>query len=138
LSTWFDWVVRGFIAYLAVSCATLPFLNRVWFGEIPLLALVQLPKTGPAQWLRTEMVMPAIRALGWSRGSFSPDFLLARPYALGLAYGLFLSAILLAALWGRRGRFHAGRVGLLILLGLAAVDFAMLLYFGGGPGLSIY
>src|SRR4028119_924563 len=72
-------------AYFVASILTLPFLDALWLGEVPVLALVQVPKTAFAGWLRTDVVMPAIVALGQSRGSFSPDYLLARPYALALA-----------------------------------------------------
>jgi hypothetical protein len=38
--------------------------------------------------------MVAIQHLGLSRGSFSPDYILARPYALAIAYLIPLSILL--------------------------------------------
>jgi len=102
--------LRSLLVYCAVSILTLPFINRVWFGEIPVIALIQVPKTRFVGWLRTDVVMPVIRMLGLSRGSFSPDYLLARPY----------------------------RAWCIALLLAAAIDYCLTLALAGGPGLSIY
>src|SRR3954468_21215999 len=78
--------LRVLTAYFVVSIITLPFLDALWLGELPLPGIVQLPKTAFAGWLRTAVVMPALGPLGRSRGSFSPDYMTARPYALAIAY----------------------------------------------------
>src|SRR6185503_21078749 len=80
--------IRGlwvFIGYCGLSCLTLPFIGKFWLGELPVLATLQLPKIAVAGWLRTHVVMEAIQWLGLSKGSFSPDYILARPYALAIA-----------------------------------------------------
>jgi hypothetical protein len=76
------------MACCIISILTLPLMNVVWLGEIPLLALIQLPKIAVASWLREHVVMEVIKILGWSKGSFSPDYMTARPYGLGLAYSI--------------------------------------------------
>jgi hypothetical protein len=124
-------------AYLVLSIVTLPFLDALWFGEVPLLALIQVPKTALAAWLRTDMVMPAIAAMGWSRGSFSPDYLMARPYALAIAYVLALGVVFLVlCVCGQLSR--SPRRWVWLTLAAAFVDFAFTLWFAGGPGLTIY
>ena len=123
-------------AYFLISSLTLPFIGHFWLGSIPPLALIQVPKIEPADWLRTVAVMPAIRRLGLSRGSISPDYGLARPYALAIVYAV---PIALAAVVGFRTR-PARRFRRLILamLVLAVVDYAMTLVFAEGRSLTIY
>jgi hypothetical protein len=130
--------LRLVAGYFVVSIVTLPFLDAVWFGELPLLALVQLPKTALAGWLRTDVVMPAIAALGLSRGSFSPDYVMARPYALALAYVPVVLGVVAIMLWTRRRPDRWPRRWGWIALAAAATDFAATLWFAGGPGLTVY
>ena len=131
--------LRLVTGYFVASIVTLPFLDAVWFSEVPVLALVQLPKTALAGWLRTDVVMPAISALGMSRGSFSPDYLMARPYALALAYASVVLGVGAVALWDRRqSDRRPRRRAWIALLAAAATDFAATLWFAGGPGLTIY
>jgi hypothetical protein len=130
-------VLRCFVGYFVASALTLPFLNALWLGELPLLAVVQLPKIGLAGWLRTQVVMVVIRALGLSRGSFSPDYIMARPYALVIAY-LIPLGIILGVVWVRTRMEKPYRWWVWVLLIMAGVDFGLTLYFAGGPGLTIY
>ncbi len=81
--------------------------------------------------------MAAIRRLGLSRGSFSPDYILARPYALAIAY-LIPLGILLATLWVRKRLAPPYRHWTIALILVAIVDFCFTLTFAGGPGSSIY
>jgi hypothetical protein len=130
-------VLWFFVGYWVLSCVTLPFLDKFWFGEIPLLAIFQIPKIAVADWLRMNVVMKWIEILGLSSGSFSPDYILARPYALALAY-LVLVAVLGA--FARVSRFRLAEqrrvVGAFFLM--AIVDYFMTLGLAGGPGFSIY
>ena len=130
-------VLQACTAYVVVSVLTLPFLDKFWIAEVPLLALVQLPKTSVAGWLRTHVVMPTIQMLGFSRGSFSPDYVIARPYALAITY-LVSPGIVIAIVWWRRRLKHPYRRWVIILLIVAALDFLFTLRFGAGPGLAIY
>jgi hypothetical protein len=130
-------LVKSLIAYCVASLLTLPLLDALWFGEVPLLAIIQLPKTEFAHWLRTNVVMEAITMLGWSQGSFSPDYIAARPYALAIAYLLPLG-LLLAVIWARTRMAHPYGVWACVLLMVATLDFWCTLALAGGPGLSVY
>ncbi|MEN6365628.1 MAG: hypothetical protein ABFC88_02305 [Thermoguttaceae bacterium] len=88
------------IGYFALCSVTIPFINAWWLGELPVLAVIQLPKIVFAGWLRTEVVMKAIQLLELSHGSSSPDYSMARPYGLALAYLLPLG-IVLSVFWLR-------------------------------------
>jgi hypothetical protein len=92
-------------------------------------AVVQLPKIVVTGWLRTHLVMKAIKLLGFSRGSFSPDYMLARPYALAIAY--MIPTLVIGFMGLRRARFPFDRRGLLTLLFFiaAAVDYVLTLTF---------
>jgi hypothetical protein len=123
-STLARWHLRGLkigIGYCLASIATLPFVNAIWIGELPVLALIQVPKTLVAHWLRKEVVMEAIKVLGLSKGSFSPDYIMARPYGLGLAYSipmiLVALSLLIPACSTRRHWWWAG-----LFLALLMVD----------------
>ena len=132
------WVaMSALLVYFVISLVTLPFLDALWFGELPVLALPQLPKTLLAGWLRTGVVMPVIRAAGLSSGSFSPDYLLARPYALAIAYGLVVGPVLGVSRWCERGNAPSRRWVWAILIA-AVADYGTTLWLAGGPGLSIY
>lgn len=125
------------IGYYAVCSVTIPFINAVWLGELPVLPVIQLPKITFAGWLRTEVVMKLIRLLGLSQGSFSPDYLMARPYALALAYLLPLG-IVLVTFWLRHRKtgLHPGRAW--VLVAVALVDYIMTLIFADHRFLTIY
>lgn len=131
-------VLWFFIGWCALSCLTLPFIGRVWLGELPILAVIQLPKIAIAGWLRTHVVMETITFLGFSRGSFSPDYILARPYALALAYLIPLAFIGVASL--RRFRFRDEQLGFVAvaLLVMAVIDYVCTLTFADGRFLTIY
>lgn len=120
-----------------LSIVTLPFIDWVWLGEIPLLALIQSPKLTVAHWCRSEMVMPAIKSLGFSHGSFSPDYTLARPYGLLLTYAIPVvlagASLLLPGCCGDRSR----RLVLWLLLALA-VDAVCTWFLTAQRGLSLY
>jgi hypothetical protein len=128
---------RLLIGYFALSMLTLPACGAVWLGELPVLALVQLPKLVPAQFICAHLLLPLIRTLGWSRGSYSPDFFMARPYALLLAY--LCAVVPVLVLLGFRTRWARPYGGLaLLLVPLAVGDYFLTLALAGGPGLSLY
>ncbi len=125
------------IAYCVVSTLTIPFAGLVWLGEVPLLALVQLPKVGLADWLRSGPVMGTIKSLGLSSGSFSPDYLMARPYALAVVYLIPLIG-LAVVLRLREGRTGSLRPMTLVLAGVAVLDYVLTLVFGSWRSFTIY
>ena len=127
-----------FIGYCGLSCLTLPFIGKFWLGELPVLATLQLPKIAVAGWLRTHVVMEAIQWLGLSKGSFSPDYILARPYALAIAY--VIPMLFIGAIWVWRFRALDRRCGWLTLgvLLAAVTDYVFTLAFANGRSLTIY
>ncbi len=125
------------IGYYVVCTITLPFVGSWWLGEIPPLAIFQIPKLQFAGWLRTEVVMVAIRRLGWSRGSFSPDFIAARPYALAIAYAVPL-IVVIVPIWVRTRLVHPYRGLVALLLIAAGLDFAYTIVYGSQGSLSLY
>jgi hypothetical protein len=125
------------IAYCIISILMLPLMNALWLGEIPILALIQLPKVAVASWLREHVVMEMIKMLGWSKGSFSPDYIMARPYGLGLAYSIPLILVSLSLLLpgcsaGRHRRLT------LILFAALLVDGVFTYFFTNRRSFSLY
>jgi hypothetical protein len=132
----FGLFIRCLIYYCVVSTLTLPFINHLWLGELPLLAIIQRPKVSFAAWMRTEVVMEAIKWLGVSNGSFSPDYRMARPYALALAY---LLPLMMIALLSMRFRSPLEMQKLaLVLLAVSTIDYLATLQFAAARSLTIY
>lgn len=130
--------IKLIIGYFVLSILTLPSLNRFWFGEFPILGVIQIPKTLLAHWLRREVVMRAIVALGLSNGSFSPDYIAARFPGLLLAYLILLGSVYIVV-WIRTRMASPYRRLSVILLATAVVDFVVTVEFTGGRGgLTIY
>lgn len=125
------------IGYFVISSLTLPFLDRVWLGEIALLAVIQLPKVILARWCQDELVIRGMHWAGLSRGSPSPDSIASRPWGLLLAYVLALAPVF-ACVWFRTGTQPSYRRLAWILAGLAVIDYFLTLLLAGGPGFSIY
>lgn len=132
---WLLWFATG---YCALSCLTLPFIGRVWLGELPVLAVIQLPKIAVAGWLRTDVVMEAIALCGYSRGSFSPDYIMARPYALAITYAIPMIVIGFVGLHRTRFAVERRSVMTLTFLIAACVDYVFTLIFADGQLLTIY
>ena len=135
-------LLRSSIIYFLVSIGTIPIAGSIWLGELPLLALIQVPKLAPAIWFRSYVVMPWIVKLGYSAGSFSPDYLMARPYGLLFPYVIFILLILLMLVLRLVlvPRLQRERMGILVFLSLffAAGDYLMILWLAGGPGFTMY
>jgi hypothetical protein len=125
------------IAYFVISAVTLPFLDWLWFGEFPVLALIQAPKVALAHWCQSELVMKGMLIAGLSRGSMSPDLIASRPWGLLLAYVFALVPVFLIVWLRTRMAQPYDRAGLMLAVA-AAVDFVATLLLAGGPGLSIY
>ncbi len=129
---------RGMIAACLLSTATLPFIGKVWWGDVPVLAITQVPKVKVANMLREDVVMKVIRTQGWSSGSFSPDFTKARTLGLVLAYLPPVTVVFFLG-WRRWQRAPcSGRMLPWIFLGVSTLDFCATLRLTGGPGFTIY
>jgi hypothetical protein len=96
-----------------------------------------VPKLEFAEWLRSGVVMRAVKELGYSRGSFSPDYATARPYALAVAYLVPLALLVVSV--GLRTRFARpfGWRGAL-LLAAAAVDFVVAIVYATQRSFSLH
>ena len=125
------------IGYYAVCSITIPFINALWLSELPVLAVIQLPKIIVAGWLRREVVMQLIQLLGLSYGSASPDYLMARPYGLALAYLLPLG-IVLVMFWLRNQKSRSRLWPVWALVTVTFVDYVMTLIFADQRFLTIY
>ena len=78
---------------------TWPFVAEVWWGELPPLALYQMPKVGVAELLLDGPVLSAMDLLGLTSGAPSPDRSMGEPSALVLAYLLWIVVALGLARW---------------------------------------
>jgi hypothetical protein len=137
VSWWQLTVLKIGMAYCIISIPTLPLMNALWWGEIPLLALIQLPKVAVASWLREHVVMEMIKMLGWSKGSFSPDYIMARPYGLGLTYSIPLILVSLSLLLpGCTAGQH--RRWTLIFFAALLVDGVFTYFFASRRSFSLY
>lgn len=130
-------LLGAMIGYFFICAITLPFVDELWLGELPLLAIVQVPKIEFASWLRSGLVMSAIRQLGWSKGSFSPDYLTARPYALAIAY-LVVLVLVIVPIAIRTRLVKPFSWLILALLIVAGLDFIDTLIFGTQRSFSLY
>ena len=130
-------LLKWMAGYFALSLLTLPIWNQVWLGEFPPLALIHAPKAALAHNLNRGVVMPAIKQLGYSSGSFSPDWTRGKPFGLALAYLLLLPPIL-AVLWRRTRGSTVHRRWILIVIALAVLDFCMVLLWSPSHGATLY
>ncbi|MEW6160292.1 MAG: hypothetical protein AB1813_22895 [Verrucomicrobiota bacterium] len=130
-------VLRILLCYFVISLVTLPLVDSVWIGELPVLALVQIPKLWLAKFFRKEVVMEVMRAWGLSSGSYSPDLIKARPYGLALAYlSPFAAAAMGARMWWEIVRPHKRMLWVLALLIVA--DFFSTLLLSDRRFLTLY
>jgi hypothetical protein len=124
--------MKSMTAYFVLSSATLPFLDSLWLGELPVFAVLQVPKVGWAIWLLNVI----LRKVMWPIG-LSINEIAARPYVLALAY-LLPVCFLWAIVWRRTRmaapyRFWAG-----VVVVSAMFDFVMMRVYGGGPNVAMY
>jgi hypothetical protein len=117
--------------------ATIPFIDSVWVGEIPVLATIQLSKTIPATLVRSYYAADLAKKLGISKGSFSPNYRVARRYALLIVYLFPLSALIscyVLFIENKKGIWKY----LIALLLLSVLDYFCTLQYAHTPGLTIY
>jgi hypothetical protein len=130
-------LLRIACAYLLLGSLTIPFANALWIGELPLLALVQVPKLFAANGLRHQIVMRVLAPMGFSGGWYSPNWMLARPWALAVVYVVPLTLILTIVAF-RRGTGHPWRKWLVFAAVLGVVDYFITLAFGSTRALTMY
>ena len=123
--------------YFVISIVTIPSVNSIWIGELPVLALIQCPKTVPANSMRYYYAARLAKKLNISKGSFSPDYEFARPFALIIVYAFPL--LILMFFYTLFVKDKKGTVKyVLILLFFAVLDCLYTLYFSHTPSLTIY
>lgn len=114
-------------AYYLLSALTLPFVNKIWLGEAPLLAPIQFPKTFLKSVVQHEGLLPFINWAGWSRGSASPDYAMTQGWAMGIMVCLpalcFTILLLLIRPLPHRGRLIAATIACALLDGIITLWF---------------
>lgn len=122
-------------AYYATSALTIPFANKIWIGEFPLLALVQIPKAFLKTWVHKGL-LATLHACGWSYGSFSPDFGATHGWAMLIMLTLpaFLFAVVLCR--ARDIEFRYRWAGLVLLL--ATIDGIVTMWFDSTSNFKIF
>ena len=130
-------LLQAVLIYFVASLCTLPFMAHVWIGEIPVFAMIQLPKVSLAGWIVSVILLPFVQWVGWSQGSFSPDYAMTRPWGLAIVYVL-LGFFLLLWYWRRRFWFARHPKWIVWPLALFVFDYLWTLAFRSTPGLSIF
>ncbi len=124
------------IYYYIYSFITLPFADELWLGELPPLALVQLPKSLLNHRIQ-DFLISLLPRFGLASGSPSPDLMLTGPWALGLTVTLPALAILFVALL-TLPRTRSRRPLIAVLLTAAAVDAAATFWYDATHSLKIF
>ena len=122
-------------AYYVGSMLTLPFADEIWFGELPVFAIWQLPKCYAFDFVR-GCLMSLMRAFGLSSGSPSPDMIASKPWAFAVLF-LTPSALLVGVACAfRRAKQLRGWIGILLIA--ASIDAAVTVWFELSSSLSIF
>jgi len=136
--SWRRWPVivgAGMCIYYAISALTLPFADDVWFGEVPPLAIIQLPKSFLKSVVH-DVLMSCVSALGLSRGSFSPDFIATHGWAMGIM--TTAPALLLVAVFLFMPRVLHRRKLIAAILICASIDTIVTLWFDSVSNFKLY
>lgn len=134
-SGFFAAIVWCCISYYAASSLTLPFANSVWLGELPVLALVQLPKSWAHDKVQ-NLIMAYMRSHGLSSGSPSPDMIRSSPWAFAVVFCVPAIVVLTMAAVSRNLR--QSRTLIVLFLLLAVIDAAVTIWFERTSSLSLF
>lgn len=136
--TW-SWMLAGMMwlvgGYCLLSALTLPFAPSVWLGELPVLALLQLPKMAIHDGAQS-LLMQLRTALGWSSGSPSPDMIATQPYAMAMMVTLPALVLLAAAAVSRS--LWSVRRSAVFLAAAASLDAVVSIWFEQTSRLSLF
>ena len=121
--------------YYLLSALTLPFVNQIWLGEFPPLALFQLPKSFLKSIVHTPL-MSAIESLGYSHGSFSPDHGATHGWAMAIM--VTLPALLIVGLLLLPRRLPQRRTLIVAVLLCAVIDGVVTIWFDTISQLKLY
>lgn len=122
-------------SYYVCSSLTLPWSNQFWFGEIPILAIFQLPKAILKSLMQTQL-LSLLHQLGWTYGSASPDYAATHRWALGIA--IIAPAVITTVLfcWSSRHKSPWPAIG--YLWGFAMWDAAVTFWFDHSASLKLF
>ncbi|MEQ8785248.1 MAG: hypothetical protein RIC55_03080 [Pirellulaceae bacterium] len=121
-------------SYFLVSALTLPFVNEIWFGEAPPLAIVQLPKSF-FKSLVHHVLLSMINWLGLSRGSPSPDYIATHGWAMIATVSVpALLVIMVLSLMQSSPRRRL--IGAILIC--AALDAVVTLWFDSASSLKLF
>jgi hypothetical protein len=132
---WSTWLTGCLCCYYLVSAVTLPFTNKVWVGEIPILAVFQLPKSF-LKSIAHDLLLSVVRALGWSRGSASPDSMMTHPWAMVLMLTAPALLWIVVVCYLRRGRTQTAVMA--AILACAGIDAVVTFWFDASSSLKLY
>ena len=121
--------------YYGISAMTLPFANVVWLGEIPPLAILQLPKSF-TKFVIQRFLLYAVNVLGLSRGSASPDHIATHGWAMVIMAAA--PALLLVAVFAflRRERRRNRLIAAVLIF--ASIDAIVTIWFDSSSRLKLY
>lgn len=127
------------IAYYALSFTTLPWADDVWLGEMPLLAIPQLPKMHLKSILQDGLIA-LLPLFGLDAGSPSPNSIRTHPWAMGLMVAgpplLVAGLLVLTGRGARGGRRRGALIG--ALLAVALVDGLVTFWFDSTSRLTLF
>lgn len=121
--------------YYGLSSLTLPLANYLWLGEVPVLALIQLPKSFLKSIIQA-ILLRGVHAFGLSQGSPSPDSIATHGWALLLA-SLF-PALVLIGFFLSLPRGPKRRILVSLVLILAIVDGLVTGWFDSHSRLKLF
>ena len=121
--------------YYGISAMTLPFTNAVWFGEIPPLAIFQIPKSFIKSVIQ-DVLLYAVNVLGLSHGSASPDYIATHGWAMVIMAAA--PALLLVAVFAflRHDRMRNRLIAVVLIF--ASIDAIVIIWFDSSSSLKLY
>jgi hypothetical protein len=115
--------------------ATLPFAGGLWWGELPVCALIRLPKAGLKSGIHNGLIW-AVRTVGLSSGSPSLDYIHTHRCALCLAVLTPALAVICAIAFPRRLKGKVSLAAALVCMTL--MDLARTLWFDERSHLMLF
>lgn len=132
---WPRFFVTFAATYYLLSALTLPFVNKIWLDELPVLAIIQLPKS----FLKSVVHPPLISAMGFldlSYGSASPDYGATHGWAMAIM--VTLPAFLIVGLLLMPKLLPQRRTLIVAVLVCASIDAVVTLWFDTVSHLKLY
>ena len=121
--------------YYGISAMTLPFTNAVWCGEVPLLAILQIPKSF-IKFVIQDFLLHAVNVLDLSQGSASPDYIATHGWAMVIMAAA--PALLLVAVFAflRHDRMRNRLIAVVLIF--ASIDAIVTIWFDSSSSLKLF